>query len=221
MSARSSCYRLIRYHRRGWCGRRTTSAVSIADHVCGALVHSGSAARTSLVTPPARRSSIRRRYPIALTPHCSSHHCSDPERADLIRQSPPGDGAYGAGDHETAVELFLSVVSGLRETCRALTTEHAPGAVTQAIKDADTLFGVELPALVAWRPGPRAPPSDSQSFLCCAAMRSYGGLTWRGRFGPGLRRWKSSPCRGSGIYSSCRTHSRLYAAWRHFSLATR
>jgi 3-oxoadipate enol-lactonase len=42
-------------------------------------------------------------------------------------------------------------VSGLKwEACRALLDERLPGAVPQAIKDADTFFGIELPALGAW-----------------------------------------------------------------------
>ena len=47
--------------------------------------------------------------------------------------------------------MFLSAVSGLDwEACRALLEERVPGAVAQAIKDADTFFGVELPGLIQW-----------------------------------------------------------------------
>ena len=47
--------------------------------------------------------------------------------------------------------MFLSAVSGLEwATCRDLLDERIPGAVAQAIKDADTFFGVELPALTEW-----------------------------------------------------------------------
>ena len=47
--------------------------------------------------------------------------------------------------------MFLSAVSGLDwPTCRALLDERVPGAVAQAIKDADTFFGVELPGLTQW-----------------------------------------------------------------------
>ena len=34
--------------------------------------------------------------------------------------------------------------------CQELLDERIPGAVAQAIKDADTFFGVELPALTEW-----------------------------------------------------------------------
>ena len=48
-----------------------------------------------------------------------------------------------AGDHEGALAIFMSAVSGQdRATCRAVLEEHLPGAVTQAIKDADAFFGI-------------------------------------------------------------------------------
>jgi len=47
--------------------------------------------------------------------------------------------------------MFLSAVSGLDwATCSRLLDERAPGSVAQAVKDADTFFGVELPALTQW-----------------------------------------------------------------------
>jgi pimeloyl-ACP methyl ester carboxylesterase len=47
--------------------------------------------------------------------------------------------------------MFMSAVSGLDwATCRALLEQRVPGAVAQAIKDADTFFGIELPALTQW-----------------------------------------------------------------------
>ena len=36
------------------------------------------------------------------------------------------------------------------DACRAVLDERVPGAVPQAIKDADTFFGIELPAPSAW-----------------------------------------------------------------------
>jgi pimeloyl-ACP methyl ester carboxylesterase len=38
--------------------------------------------------------------------------------------------------------------------CRAVLEERLPGSVAQAIKDADTFFGIELPALTEWAFGP-------------------------------------------------------------------
>jgi pimeloyl-ACP methyl ester carboxylesterase len=51
--------------------------------------------------------------------------------------------------------MFVAAASGLDwEECRALLEERIPGVVTQSIKDADTFFGVELPALTEWTFGP-------------------------------------------------------------------
>jgi pimeloyl-ACP methyl ester carboxylesterase len=48
----------------------------------------------------------------------------------------------------------MEVVSGLDwAACQALLEEQAPGAIAQAVKDADTFFGVELPALTEWEFG--------------------------------------------------------------------
>jgi 3-oxoadipate enol-lactonase len=73
----------------------------------------------------------------------------------FFQQARPAFEAYGRGDHEGALAIFMGAVSGLDwSDCRALLDEHLPGAVEQAIKDADTFFGVELPALTEWAFGP-------------------------------------------------------------------
>ena len=41
-------------------------------------------------------------------------------------------------------------MSGLEWECRRLLDSRVPGALTAATTDADTFFGVELPALGAW-----------------------------------------------------------------------
>ena len=51
--------------------------------------------------------------------------------------------------------MFVAAASGLDwDECRALLEARIPGVVTQSIKDADTFFGVELPAVAAWAFGP-------------------------------------------------------------------
>jgi pimeloyl-ACP methyl ester carboxylesterase len=63
--------------------------------------------------------------------------------------------AYRRGDHSAAIAMFVAAASGLDwEVCRALLEERIPGVVTQSIEDADTFFGVELPALTEWKFGP-------------------------------------------------------------------
>ena len=76
---------------------------------------------------------------------------SVPSGEAFLAAAAPVFEAYASGDPEGAVAMFLNAVSGLDwATCRDLLDERIPGAIAQAIKDADTIFGVELPALTEW-----------------------------------------------------------------------
>jgi len=89
-----------------------------------------------------------------------------PSAPALFEKSGPFLEAFGAGDHEQAVTGFLSVVSGLEPAaCRAVIEENVPGGIAQAIKDADTFFGIELPSLSAWEFGPAQAKKISQPVL--------------------------------------------------------
>jgi len=79
---------------------------------------------------------------------------SVPSAEAFLAQAAPALDAYASGDHEGAVAAFLSVVTGREwEACRAVLEGRVPGMVAQAVKDADTCFGVELPGLAQWRFG--------------------------------------------------------------------
>jgi 3-oxoadipate enol-lactonase len=56
--------------------------------------------------------------------------------------------AYRAGDKARAIDLFMQRVSG--PAYRAPLDRVLPGAFEQALTDADTFFGQELPALQQW-----------------------------------------------------------------------
>jgi hypothetical protein len=76
---------------------------------------------------------------------------SMPGAQAFLQKAGPALEAYAAGDHEKALVIFMTAVSGLDwKTCRALVEERIPGAVADALKDAGTFFGVELPALTQW-----------------------------------------------------------------------
>jgi pimeloyl-ACP methyl ester carboxylesterase len=158
-----AAYQLIRYHKRGWGGStHTLPPVSIADHAADAaalLAHLGVsrahvaghssgaavAAQLALDYPKAVHTLILLELSLL----------SVPSGEAFLQQAGPAFEAYGSGDHEGALALFMSAVSGLDwETCRALLDRRLPGAVGQAIEDADTFFGVELPALTEWAFGP-------------------------------------------------------------------
>jgi pimeloyl-ACP methyl ester carboxylesterase len=157
-------YQLIRYHKRGWCGStHTPPPVSIADHATDAaalldelrVAHahvaghsSGAAVALQLAVDHPER--VRTLTLLELT------LLSVPSGEAFLEQAAPAFEAYGSGDPSGAFAMFMSGVSGLDwATCRALLEQRAPGSVAQAIADADTFFGIELPSLTEWEFGPQ------------------------------------------------------------------
>ena len=156
-------HQLIRYHRRGWVGStHTLPPVSIATHAAdavGLLEHLGVrhahlaghstgaviAAQVALDSPETAHT-LTLLEPLMLSVPCGEA---------VLQQVGPAFEAYGSGDHEGAWAMFLSAATGLDwPTCRVVLEQRIPGVVAQAVKDADTLFGVELPAIAAWAFGP-------------------------------------------------------------------
>src|SRR5829696_1777757 len=152
-------YQLIRYHKRGWVGStHTPPPVTIADHAADAAAllrylgvprahvagHStgGVVAAQLALDDPAVVQTLVLLEPFVL---------SVPSGEAVLQQAGPAFEAYGNGDHEGAWATFLSAASGLDwPACRALLEDRIPGVVAQAVKDADTLFGIELPAMATW-----------------------------------------------------------------------
>ena len=152
-------YQLIRYHKRGWVGStHTLPPVSVEDHAADAaalLEHlgvtcahvaghsSGAAVAAQLALDDPGRVATLTLLELSLL--------SVPAGGAFFEQVGPAFEAYGSGDHEAALDIFMSVVSGLDgPTYRAVLGQRVPGAIEQAVKDADTFFGVELPALTQW-----------------------------------------------------------------------
>jgi pimeloyl-ACP methyl ester carboxylesterase len=152
-------YQLIRYHKRGWAGStHTPPPVSIADHAADAAAlldrlglgrahvagHSSGAAvaaQLALDNPESVHTLILLELSLL----------SVPSGEAFLEQAGPAFEAYASGDHAGAFAMFMSAVSGLDwATCRALLEERAPGTVAQAVGDADTFFGIELPSLTVW-----------------------------------------------------------------------
>ena len=76
---------------------------------------------------------------------------SVPGAAAFMQKAGPAFEAYAAGHHDKALSIFMTAVSGLEwDACRTLLESRVPGSVTAAVRDADTFFGIELPALGAW-----------------------------------------------------------------------
>ena len=150
---------LVWYHKRGWAGSaHTTPPVSIEDHAADAAallehlhVRRAHVAGHSSGAAVALQLALDRPDLVHTLVLLEPSLLSVPSAQALLERAAPAFQAYGAGEHEDAVVGFLSVVSGLDVmTCRAVIDEHVPGGVAQAIRDADTFFGAELPALAAW-----------------------------------------------------------------------
>jgi pimeloyl-ACP methyl ester carboxylesterase len=153
---------LIRYHKRGWAGStHTPPPVSISDHAADAaalLDHLGirraHVAGHSSGAAVAAQLALDRRDTVHTLILMELSLLSVPRGESFLEQAGPAFEAYGRGDHSRALAMFMTAVSGLDWTaCRALLEERVPGSVAQAVEDADTLFGVELPALTEWEFG--------------------------------------------------------------------
>jgi pimeloyl-ACP methyl ester carboxylesterase len=174
-------YQLIRYHKRGWVGStHTPPPVSVADHAAdaaGLLEHLGLArahvAGHSTGAVVATQLALDAPWIVETLVLLEPFVLSVPSGQAVLQQAGPAFEAYGNGDHETAWAHFLSAATGLDwATCRAVLEERIPGAVAQAVKDADTCFGVELPAMAAWSFGP-----DQAGAIRCPVLSVLGAAT--------------------------------------------
>ena len=148
-------YQLIRYHKRGWVGStHTPPPVSIEDHAADAaalLDHLG--VRRAHIAGHSTGASIAAQLALDYAEKVHTLTLLEPTLVSLplgqafLKSATPVFEAYGSGDHSGAFAMFVAAASGLEwEECRALLEERIPGVVAQSIKDADTFFGIELPA---------------------------------------------------------------------------
>lgn len=167
-------YRLIQYHRRGQVGStEATPPVSYVEQAAdavGLLSHLGvsrahvvghsTGANIALQLALDRREAVQTL--VLLEPWLTAS-ASAPA---FFEQAGPPLEAYSSGDKETAMAGFISLASGLEwATARAVIDDYVPGSVAQAIKDADTFCGVDLPALSAWEFGSEDAAAVSQPVL--------------------------------------------------------
>lgn len=152
-------FQLIHYHKRGWAGstptpgpvsveEHTADAAALLEHLGIARAHvaghsSGAAvaAQLALDVPDLVHSVILLELSLL----------SLPEGQEFLAGAGPVFDAYEHGDHEGALAMFLTAVSGLEwATCRNIIEARVPGATEQSLQDVHTFFGVELPALAEW-----------------------------------------------------------------------
>lgn len=174
-------YQLIRYHKRGWVGStHTPPPVSIADHAADAAallrhlgVPRGHIAGHSSGAAVAAQLALDQPDTVHTLILLELSLLSVPAGEAFFQQAGPAFEAYGRGDHEEALAIFMSAVSGLDwATCRSVLEDRLPGAIAQAIKDADTFFGVDLPALNTWEFGSEEAAAIAQPILSVLGTES-------------------------------------------------
>jgi pimeloyl-ACP methyl ester carboxylesterase len=174
-------FQLIRYHKRGWVGStHTEPPVTVADHAADAralLEHLGiarvHAAGHSSGAAVAAQLAVDEPGLVETLVLLELSLFSVPSGEAFLEGAAPVFDAYGRGEHEEALWMFLSAVSGLdRATCQHLLGERLPGAIEQAVKDVDTFFAVELVGLTQWAFGP-----EQAAALACPVLSVLGSET--------------------------------------------
>jgi pimeloyl-ACP methyl ester carboxylesterase len=174
-------YRLISYHQRGQAGSTHSRApVSFAQHAADAAAllghldvgrahvagHSsgGAIALQLALDCPDRVHTLTLLEPPLM---------GVPSAGAFFEKAGPALAAYGAGERESAMAQFLSMVCGLDwQSCQAAIEKHVPGGVAQAMQDVDTFFGGYLPALNAWQFGRNEAARISQPVLSVLGTRT-------------------------------------------------
>jgi pimeloyl-ACP methyl ester carboxylesterase len=167
-------YCLLRYHRAGYAGSsRLAAALTFAQEAANfrSLMRYLGFERAHVVGHSASGCIALQ---IALDVSESVHSLALLEPALMAVPSPPevprALELYRAGDTTTAVDTFL------RGTCgphyRAMLEKAIPGAVDQALADADTFFRHELPALRQWSFGPDEARRVRQPVLAVVGEKS-------------------------------------------------
>jgi pimeloyl-ACP methyl ester carboxylesterase len=167
-------YRLIRYHRAGYAGSGPVDGtVGIGHHAahCHALLRHLGIDRAHLV---GHSSSAAIAVQLALDVPATVRSLALLEMALLTVPSGPfaaeAVGQYRAGDRRTAIDTWMRGVCG--PAYRGVLDRTLPGAFDQAVADADTFFGNELPALRDWSFGPAEAGRISQPALVVLGGRS-------------------------------------------------
>ncbi len=158
-------YKMVRFHRRGYVGSsRVTNPITFSDHASDLAnllnylgvkrahiaghSNGGLVALQLAVDHPKLVGSLVLMEPALRVP---ASQVLGPASEDLTRRMASGFELYKQGDRERAAEAFLAATfaPGFRE----LIDKISPGGWAQTVRDADTFFGFEVPALRQFRFG--------------------------------------------------------------------
>jgi pimeloyl-ACP methyl ester carboxylesterase len=171
-------YRLIRPHRRGFAGStRAAIGTRVSDWAddCLALLDAAGAESAHFVghsyggvivlelmamAPRRVRSAVLMEPGLLLLA---------PSANAFMDSAAPVFAAYQAGDKAGAVRIFQQAIQpdALEVLARLI-----PGGYEQAVRDADTFFQIEVPALQAWR------PAESLATYSGPVLHMMGSKTW-------------------------------------------
>src|SRR5262245_51050932 len=153
-------YRVVTYHRVGYAGSsRPAGPVSIADqaaHLKGLMRHLGierahlvgHSSGGNIALQLALEAPELEHTVVLMEPALSVPTLGQERMLSLRAAMAPVFEAYRAGDKARAVDGFMRGVSG--PDYRAVIDRALPGAFDQAVRDADTFFDQELPAVQQW-----------------------------------------------------------------------
>jgi pimeloyl-ACP methyl ester carboxylesterase len=179
--ALTSGYTLLSYHRSGYAGSsRLAGAVSFAQQAahCRALMRHLGIERAHVV---GHSSSASMALQLALDAPDAVHSLAllDPARPAALSALhmtmvktvvEPALERYGAGDKPGAVDTWMRGVCG--PDYRAALEQALPDAFDQAVTDADTFFGQELPAVMRWSFGRAEAAQIAQPALAVSGEHS-------------------------------------------------
>jgi pimeloyl-ACP methyl ester carboxylesterase len=152
-------FQLIHYHKRGWVGSTSTpgpvsvekhaeDAAALLEHLGITSAHVGGHSSGAAVAAQLALDAPGLVQTVSLL---ELSLFSLPEGQAFLAGAGPVFDAYSEGDHQGALAMFLTAVSGLEwNACQDILESRIPGVTEQTLKDVHTFFGVELPALVEW-----------------------------------------------------------------------
>jgi pimeloyl-ACP methyl ester carboxylesterase len=166
-------YRLIRYRQRGLDRTNGRTPVSFAAHAADAAallahldVRRAHVAGHSTGGLIALQLAVDRPEVVQSLALLEPPLPAAPSAGAFFEKQSPAFAAYGAGDGNSAMSRFLSVVSSLDwETCQKVIDQYIPGGVARAMAHVDDLFGSYLPALQGWQFGAHQAEAISQPVL--------------------------------------------------------